>query len=157
MDDITVRLALDDEWDHVAQLRWDWRVQELGRTPAVEHEEFTRELGAWARRNSSSHRCMVVLRGDEIVGMGWLAITERVPSPGAIERTSGDVQCVYVKPGHRDAGLGGRLIDALVQLAHGIGLERVTVHSSKRAVSAYRRHGFSDSPQLLQATIGMPT
>ncbi|MEV0681021.1 hypothetical protein AB0I60_31340 [Actinosynnema sp. NPDC050436] len=32
-----------------------------------------------------------------------------------------------------------------------VGVDRVTVHSSERAVSAYRRHGFDVRPQFLQA------
>lgn len=157
MDDITVRPASDDELGITAQLRWDWRVSERGGSPAASREEFARHFVDWARANADSHRCMVVVKGEEIVGMGWLAVTARVPSPGALERTCGDVQCVYVKPDHRAAGLGGRLIDALVALAHQLGLERVTVHSSERAVSAYRRHGFAVSPHLLQAQVAIPS
>lgn len=67
------------------------------------------------------------------------------------------MQCVYVKPGYRAAGFGGRLINELVGLAHQLGLERVIVHSSPRAVSAYLRNGFSGSPQLLQTEVAVPT
>ncbi|WP_199834554.1 GNAT family N-acetyltransferase [Streptomyces sp. NRRL F-5755] len=85
--------------------------------------------------------------------MAWPAATRRVPSPRAPDRASGDVQCVYVVQGERDGGLGGRLIDAVLDLAYGYGLERVTVHSSDRAVRAYARHGFGTSPRLLQADL----
>jgi GNAT superfamily N-acetyltransferase len=83
--------------------------------------------------------------------MAFLAITARVPTPRVFSRTSGDVQCVYVVPEARDSGLGGLLIDAVLRLATELGLERVTVHSSARAVRAYERHGFAGSPELLQA------
>nr|WP_051851549.1 GNAT family N-acetyltransferase [Streptomyces rimosus] len=63
------------------------------------------------------------------------------------------MRCVYVVPGERDGGLGGRLIDAVLNLAHGNGLERVTVHSSDRAVRACARHGFGTPPRLLQADL----
>jgi GNAT superfamily N-acetyltransferase len=66
---------------------------------------------------------------------------------------SGDVQCVYVLPEERASGLGGRLIDAVVEHAHDLGLERMTVHSSVRAIPAYSRHGFAVSPRLLQAEL----
>ncbi|MFH9426074.1 GNAT family N-acetyltransferase [Streptomyces sp. NPDC017529] len=85
-----------------------------------------------------------------------MAVTRRVPSPRALDRASGDVQCVYVVPGERDNGLGGRMIDAVLELAHEMRLERVTVHSSDRAVHAYSRHGFGMSPRLLQADIPLP-
>jgi len=88
--------------------------------------------------------------------MAFLAITRRVPSPHVFSRASGDVQCVYVVPEARDAGLGAVLIDAVLGLAAELELERVAVHSSQRAVSAYERAGFVVSPLLLQVRPGSP-
>ncbi|MEJ2857713.1 MULTISPECIES: GNAT family N-acetyltransferase [unclassified Saccharothrix] len=64
------------------------------------------------------------------------------------------MQCLYVVPEARDGGLGGRLIEAILRLAAELGLERVTVHSSERALRAYERQGFAVSPNLLQADCG---
>ncbi|MEV5593842.1 GNAT family N-acetyltransferase [Streptomyces sp. NPDC052496] len=152
MDTIRIRPVRPDELDAVAELRWQW-VQELGGAPTTTRETFRRHFAAWARENASSHQCLVLARGDTVIGMAWLAVTRRVPTPRALDRASGDVQCVYVAPHERDSGLGGQLIDALLELAHEQGLERVTVHSSARAVGAYSRHGFSTSPSLLQADV----
>lgn len=97
---------------------------------------------------------MVMVRDAVVIGMAWLAITQRVPHPRAFERMSGDVQCTYVVPEERDRGLGGELIEAVLAWARDLGLERVTVHSSDRAVSAYSRQGFGVSPRLLQVEVG---
>jgi N-acetylglutamate synthase-like GNAT family acetyltransferase len=88
--------------------------------------------------------------------MAWLAIVPRVPLPRAPERVSGDVQCVYVVPEERDSGIGGRLIDAVLALARDLGVERVTVHSSARAIQAYTRRGFATSSRLLQVDLASP-
>ncbi|WP_037732379.1 GNAT family N-acetyltransferase [Streptomyces megasporus] len=143
-----VRPVEADELNAVAGLRWRW-VRENGEEPAVAREEFTRGFTAWARENASSHRCLVAVRDGTVLGMAWLAVVPRVPTPGDLDRGSGDVQCVYVVPEERGAGLGGRLVDAVLDLARELGLERVTVHSSDRAVPAYRRHGFASAPTLL--------
>ncbi|MFK8845220.1 GNAT family N-acetyltransferase [Streptomyces sp. Ac-502] len=63
---------------------------------------------------------------------------------------------MYVVPYERDGGLGGRLIDAVLERAREQGLERVTVHSSVRAVRAYTRQGFGTSPLLLQTDVPPP-
>lgn len=127
-------------------------------TPVTTRDEFVHRFVAWARENAPSHRCVVMARGDTLIGMAWLAIVRRVPTPRALERASGDVQCVYVVPDERDSGLGGRLIDAVLELARELRLERVTVHSSARAVPAYARRGFAVSPRLLQADVtGSPS
>jgi GNAT superfamily N-acetyltransferase len=151
MDDIAVRYAADDEFDAVAALRWQWVVQENGRAPAASREEFIDGFASWSREHVSSHRWVIASRGGEIIGMACLAIVPRVPTPQSPDRASGDLQCAYVVPGGRSAGLGGRIVAAVLGLAGQLGLERVTVHSSPRAVSAYSRTGFAVSPHLLQA------
>ncbi|MEV6162581.1 GNAT family N-acetyltransferase [Streptomyces sp. NPDC052052] len=153
MNDIAIRPARISELAAVAELRW-WWTQEIHGTPDAPLEEFVPRFVAWARQNESSHRCMVLVRSEVVIGMAWLATTERVPHPRAFERMSGDVQCVYVKPDERDRGLGGELIKAVMAWADELGLERVTVHSSDRAVPAYCRQGFAASPALLQFSVG---
>lgn len=150
MTTIEIRPARPAEFDAVAGLRWRWVAEQDGLA-GTGREEFVRRFAAWARENAATHRCLVVVREDEVIGMAFLAITARVPSPLTFSRTCGDVQCVYVVPEARDGGLGGGLIDAVLRLAAELGLERVTVHSSERAVPAYQRHGFAVSPTLLQA------
>lgn len=153
VDDIVCRPAQPHELAAVAEFRWRW-VQELYGTPDTMLDEFVPRFVAWAREAESSHRCMVMVRDDVVIGMAWLAITQRVPHPRTFERMSGDVQCTYVVPEERDRGLGGELIEAVLAWARDLGLERVTVHSSDRAVSAYSRHGFEASPRLLQVEVG---
>ncbi|WP_314177778.1 GNAT family N-acetyltransferase [Streptomyces winkii] len=155
MNGIAIRPVRPDELGTVAELRWRW-AREIHGAPDTTLEEFTPRFVTWALENESSHRCLVIVRDDLVIGMAWLAITRRVPHPRAFERASGDVQCVYVVPDVRDGGLGGQLIDAVLVLARDLGLERVTVHSSERAVSAYSRHGFALSPLLLQTDV-MPS
>jgi hypothetical protein len=54
-------------------------------------------------------------------------------------------------PRERNTGLGRLIIAAVLELADQLRLERVTVHSSTRAVAAYSRGGFAASLRLLQA------
>ncbi|MEV0401682.1 GNAT family N-acetyltransferase [Actinoallomurus sp. NPDC050550] len=152
MTDIAIRPARPEDLEVVAELRWRW-VEELYGTSSTPLDEFVPRFVAWAEENRSSHRCLVIARGDVVIGMAWLVIVQRVPHPRAFERASGDVQCVYMLPEERNGGLGGRLIDAVLALGRDLGLERVTVHSSDQAISAYSRHGFTSSPRLLQAHV----
>ncbi|MCX5357607.1 GNAT family N-acetyltransferase [Streptomyces sp. NBC_00124] len=154
--DIIIRPAASDELDAIAELRWQW-ILENQDVPVTGRQEFMQHFVAWARENTSSHRCVVMVRDEVMIGMAWLAVLARVPSPRALHRASGDLQCVYVVPGERDGGLGGRLIDAVLDHARELGLERVTVHSSPRAVPAYSRHGFESSPRLLHAHVARTT
>ncbi|WP_405993344.1 GNAT family N-acetyltransferase [Streptomyces sp. NBC_00986] len=152
MDDITIRPAEPAELDVVAGLRWRW-ILENGDQPVTTREEFVRHFVDWAAENGSSHRCMVVVRDGVLIGTAWPAVVQRVPGPQALRPASGDLQCVYVIPGERDGGVGGRLVEAVPARAQDLGLERVTVHSSPRAIPAYARRGFAPSPRLLHARV----
>lgn len=153
MSDVVIRSAGAADLPAVAELRWRWLEQARG-TPDVDLADFVPRFVAWGRENTASHHCFVAVRGEAVIGMAWLAVTPRVPYPDAFDRASGDVQCVYLLPEHRDGGLGGRLVEAVLALAGELGLERVSVHSNDRAVAAYSRYGFAVSPRLLQAVPG---
>ena len=148
----TIRRATSKDLPAVAELRWRW-LREIDGRPGVTRTEFGDHFVSWAEANAGSHHCLVLVRDERVVGMGWLAVLPRVPSPRSLVRASGDVQCVYVVPELRDSGLGGQLLDALAEFARKLGLERVTVHASTRSVPAYARHGFDLSPTLRQLVI----
>ena len=65
-------------------------------------------------------------------------------------RRFGDVQSVYVVPEHRNAGVGAKLMAAVLQEARDRELEFVTVHSSERAVTMYQRAGFGHNASWLE-------
>ncbi|MCI0155691.1 GNAT family N-acetyltransferase [Leifsonia shinshuensis] len=147
-----VRPARPEEWAAVGGLRWD-SIREFGGEPDDTRAVFAERFAAWAA-DRDSHECFVAVEDGLVLGMTWLAVVARVPSARRFERASGDLQCAYVVPHRRDDGIGGRLIDAVLARAAELGLERVTVHSSPRAVPVYERHGFSsDDDRLLHAFV----
>lgn len=152
MSRIAVRLGRPDELGAVAELRWR-SIEERRGPPAKPLEVFVPGFVKWATEHASSHRCVVAVRDEVVVGMAWLATVSRPPTPAAMVRHSGDVQSVYVVPEERDRGLGGRLMRAVLSIARELGFERVTVHSSERAISMYARHGFAVSERFLQADL----
>lgn len=152
MSDVEVRPARPDEWAAVGGLRWD-SLREAGGEPDDTREVFAERFAAWAA-SRGTHECFVAVEDGRVLGMTWLAVLDRVPSARRFERASGDLQCAYVVPDRRDTGIGGRLIDAVLARAAALGFERVTVHSSPRAVPVYERHGFrSDDDRLLHAFV----
>ncbi|MFG3342946.1 GNAT family N-acetyltransferase [Glycomyces sp. NPDC048151] len=152
VDAIEIRPARDEEFTAVAGLRWQWEV-EAGEQPDVAREVFEKEFVAWARQHTESHRCTVLRRDGTVVGMAWLAVVARVPTPGNMARAIGDLQSVYLVPEARSGGLGGRLVAAVLDEARALGLPKVTVQSTTRAVPVYCRNGFAASPKVLQAEL----
>ena len=154
MSEVHFRLAETAELPAVADLRWRWLI-EGGDEPAGGRESFRRHFVAWAQA-AEAHRCVVAVRDSVVIGMAWLAVMARVPTPQVLDRAVGDVQSVYIVPEERGGGLGGQLIEGVLALADELGLERVTVHSTTRAVSAYWRAGFTESHRLLQFEPELP-
>ncbi|MFP3464969.1 GNAT family N-acetyltransferase [Leifsonia sp. SIMBA_070] len=148
MADVEIRPARPEEWAEVGGLRWD-SVADLGGVAVDPREVFAAAFARWAGEHADGHECIVAVAGDRVVGMMWLAIVPRVPSAKSFDRASGDLQCAYVVPELRNRGIGGRLMEAVLARARDLGLERVTVHSSPRAVPAYERHGFAPEDRLL--------
>lgn len=148
----TYRQAIAADHASLARLRWASIVEEKSASPQLGFQEFQNEFANWASRNALTHLPFVAEVAGEIVGMAWLAVQARVPSPRAVDRSSGDVQSVYIDPALRNRGIGLGLLRLVLESAAHLGVERVTVHSSERAVHAYQRAGFKTSSLLLHAS-----
>ena len=153
-DRIAVRIARDDELGAIAALRWHWvhdHHPELHLPPLGDYVAAAEE---WARAHHDTHIPMVAVADGEVVGMAWLAVQARVPSPTGLDRLSGDLQSCYVRPECRGQGVGRRLAEAVLAEARARGLEHVTVHASPRSVPVYQRAGFGHNSELLWRAVG---
>jgi len=137
----TVRMGNVGDAEALAALRWRRVTQERGYD-GDNREQFVAALRDWMAAHAETHIPFVAEKDGAVVGMAWLMVGVRVPTPGAYERRFGDVQSVFVVPELRNDGIGALLIGKLLEAADEKGLEHVTVHSSERAVAFYRRHGF---------------
>lgn len=137
----------------LARLRWEWRLA-WGEEPTVSFEEFADDFGSWLDQRRASHLGFVAEVSGEAVGMGVLAIVERVPGPGDWTRLGGYVQSLYVDPAHRGQGLGQTITAAIVSQARERGLRWLAVHPSERSMPLYRRAGFAQRDRLLELRFG---
>jgi GNAT superfamily N-acetyltransferase len=133
----------------MGELRWRWPTEELGYE-GTDRAAFVETFAAWVVAHMATHVPFVVEISGEVVGMAWLMLADRVPAPTRRHRRTGDVQAVYVAPEVRDSGVGAVLLEALLAEARELGLEHVTVHSSRRAVRFYERGGFAHDPTWLR-------
>jgi len=132
-------------------LRWAWAV-EKAEAPAGDPDlVFVERFAAWWAAQARTHVAFLALDGEVPVGMAWLAIVERVPDVARPVRRSGLVQSVFVVPGRRAAGVGERLMVALVDRAREESLDYLLVHPTARSVRFYERLGFAGSDRLTLA------
>ncbi|MFT7712200.1 N-acetyltransferase family protein [Clavibacter tessellarius] len=141
--EVTIRAAVPADVPAVAGLRWRWSLDEGGVTPVTDEAGYVAATAAFAAAHPQSHRCTVAELDGVVVGLAWLALTDRPPTPDDLSRVSGDVQSVYVVPELRGSGTGSRLVAALLAEARAAGCRYVRVHSSPRAIPLYARAGFA--------------
>jgi GNAT superfamily N-acetyltransferase len=140
---VTARKAASVDASTLALMRWRWHLERRGE-PAACESTFLQSMTAWVVDHMSSHVPFVAEVDGRVAAMAWLALSERVPSPGSADRRTGDLQAVYVLPELRSSGVGPVLLEAVFVYARQLRLERITVHSSERAVPFYLRHGFDE-------------
>ncbi|GAB3148470.1 GNAT family N-acetyltransferase [Micromonospora sonneratiae] len=146
---VTIRRATTDDAAALGGLRWR-RLTERSGCTAADRTAFLEQFSAWLTDHRSTHVPFLAEVGDDVVGMAWLMVADRVPAPTRRHRRSGDVQSVYVVPELRDGGIGAALLEAVLAEARQLGLEHVTVHSSERAVRFYQRVGFQHDQRWLR-------
>ena len=141
-----IRPATDDDLPALARLRWRW-VEELGGATGT-RDDYEQHFVAWARDHAATHRAVLAEHDGEVIGMAWVALAPRLPSPGQPDRFNAELQSAYVIPDERGRGVGTGLIEAAVR--HAVGAERLLVHSSEAGLRAYALAGFAASPLLLE-------
>jgi GNAT superfamily N-acetyltransferase len=139
---LTYRRATVDDAAGLAGLRWRRATEERGYT-GTDLDGFVRVFAGWMADHEGTHLPFVAEDDGKVAGMAWLMVTDRVPTAQSPVRYSGDVQSVFVAPELRDRGVGARLMGEVLAEARRRGLERVTVHSTERAVPFYQRLGFT--------------
>lgn len=147
--DVVVRRGTAEDAPALARLRWRWRAEERGESGDMSRESFVDFFTTWALDHAGNHVPFVAEADGRLAGMAWLALSERVPSPRALDRRTGDIQSVYVIPELRGRGVGDALMAALIRHARAIELGHLTVHSATSAIGFYKKLGFLHNEQWL--------
>ncbi len=149
-DGVEVHAATEADFDALADLQWQWRIEEWHGAPKFDRKEFVDGLRTWTNLHLESHHAFVARSNAEVVGMGWLAVVERIPTPTEFHRLGGHIQSVYIVPYLRRRGVGDALIRLLIQRAHELGLGWLLVHPSEQSFGFYRTHGFVATERFLE-------
>ncbi len=143
-----IRLATDADVSSLAGLRAEW---ESEKRP-VETEGFESEFRSWFSIESPRRLFWIASADGVDVGMVNLMLFDRMPSPGSPSGGWGYLGNMYVSRRCRNRGIGRLLAGALLAEADSLGLERVVLNPTKRAIPFYVRNGFRGAHELLLRT-----
>jgi GNAT superfamily N-acetyltransferase len=107
-------------------------------------------MDSWLQEHQHSHVALLAFEPARAVGMIWLAVIDRLPSPGRPARRGGQIQSFFVHDWARNQGVGTHLLANAVGAARQLGMEWVVLHPSARSRPLYQRAGFAESPGLLE-------
>ena len=151
---VTVRRASDDDVERLAALRWRFSAE---FHEAVEPlDTFSPRFSEFARRALNDPRWAVwVAEADgTLVGNVWMELVERVPRPHSLRRFIGYVTNVYVIPGQRSSGVGGRLVQAAIRWGRESDCEVLVLWPSEASVRFYERGGFQSARGVMELRYG---
>ncbi len=131
----------------LAKLRAAWTAEEHS---ASDDPAFADAFADWAAREMPERRFWIARLGGQPIGMVNLLQVVRMPAPGRVRPSWGYLNNMFVVPEHRSAGVGGQLLDALLDHAKAMDLESIVLSPSEAAVPFYERHEFfSGMPFML--------
>ncbi len=95
-------------------------------------------------------RAWIAVDGDEPIGEVFLQIVGKLPNPVVEPERLGYITSLYVVPGHRNAGVGGALLDQALDECRREGLDTVVLWPSSRSRPLYQRRGFVERGDVME-------
>jgi GNAT superfamily N-acetyltransferase len=145
MTEPAIRAAAPGDVDALARLRWRLYVEQepgIGEPFDAYRERFL-AFAAWAL-DRDDWRGWVAEGAGGLVGNAWLQTVPRVPAPGRREPSPiGYLTNMYVASDLRGTGLGGRLLDAVLDHCRAEGYELVLTFPAEEAYGFYEHAGFA--------------
>jgi predicted N-acetyltransferase YhbS len=136
-----IRVAAWEDRAAVAALRRSWTEENAGAP--VPDDGYEQRFDDWLEREQ--HQRVI-----------WLVFT-RMPRPGGDAGRWGYLANCYVRPQHRNSGLGARLLATCTAYADERGFARVVLSPSPRSVPFYARGGFESATSLMVREPGART
>lgn len=158
MGEVTIRQAERTDADRrkLAAVRRAWAEEDAGGP--IDDPGYEDRAAAWVEANEPTRTAWLAEIDGEPVGMLVLVTLERMPEPGEPVSAWGYVHHFVVVPGHRDAGIGQRLMAEAVAAAEARGWPHLLLNPRTRSVPFYERWGFEPAGEWLarRARIGGP-
>ncbi len=148
--EVEIRLASDGDAVTLARLRLELR---SSSHEVVENEqEFLARCESWMSerlRKGSQWQCWIAERQAIALGAVWAQLVEKIPNPIAEPEYYVYLTNFYVREEYRGAGIGSRLLAAVLEWSKSKHAEKVILWPTERSKPFYLRHGFSSSDDLM--------
>jgi len=115
----------------------------------IPDDGFQERFDAWLEREQDQRVTWLGLVDGDPAGMVNLLVFTRMPRPGQDLSQWGYLANCYVRPEHRNSGLGARMLAACTSYADEQGFVRIVLRASERSAPFYVRGGFEPATSLM--------
>jgi GNAT superfamily N-acetyltransferase len=149
------RMAAETDVDELAQMRWDFRLEEAPGATRHDQATFLHACTAFLRQGLAEQRWTywVAEQDAQIVSHIYIQRIPKVPKPNRLDDALGYVTNVYTRPAYRGKGIGTQLMTHVLQWARAQDLESLIVWPSETSVRFYEQAGFRGSPDMLEYAV----
>lgn len=136
----------------LAELRWEFRVEDGAEQPVVDQEAFVEACSAFLQQGLASgyHTHWIAEQDGGIVSHLLVHRIDLVPRPCKLKDQIGIITNNYTRPAYRGLGIGSELIKRVKRWAMDEDLELLIVYPSDEAVTFYERAGFSAQNDVME-------
>ena len=113
------RMATEADVDELAQMRWDFRLEEARGATVHGQTTFLYACTAFLRQGLAEQRWTywVAQEDTQIVSHIYIQRVPKVPKPNRLDDALGYVTNVYTRPAYRGQGIGTRFMTHVLQWA----------------------------------------
>lgn len=149
------RLANSNDFEQLANLRWDFRMESGEEKAATSREDFVEQCVEFfeSRAENGYHFYWIAESDGEIIAQVFVHKVDMIPRPCKIDDKFGYITNDYTKPEYRNQGIGSKLLKRVVEWAKMEDLELLIVYPSERAIPFYERAGFTGENDVLELTL----
>ena len=142
-----IREATMIDGESLADLRVEMDVEE----GVVAPPGFQAAFSDWFRSARHGWTALVADDNGTLIGTLWLTFVQRVPRPSEpLAAPIGHLTNFFVRPDHRNRGVGSALLQRAREIAKAAGAELMLVWPSERSIPLYERHGYGEPVELLE-------
>ena len=146
------RIAIIEDLAQLAELRWDFRMEDDDEPAAIGRPEFVEACISFLKRalENDFYTYWLAETNREIVAHIFVHKVDLVPRPCKIRDRFGYMTNNYVKPSYRNQGIGSKLMQEVTAWAKAEDMELLIVYPSEQAVSFYERAGFDAENEVME-------
>jgi ribosomal protein S18 acetylase RimI-like enzyme len=149
---IEIRIATEDDFNQLARIRWQARVEGGEDHTNISTEDFKKEFNRvfkdWARDGNVTS--WIALIDGTIVAHISVYKVGLLPRPIKLTDHFGVITENYTFPQFRNLGIGSDLMRHVIDWAHQQDYELLIVYPSKEARSFYARAGFQEGAEVME-------